>query len=219
MAETQPFSVEIGQIVEERPHSGPTPDQHAGGHGDILARVQALEVMRGELDGIERAPHVVAQDSQQQISSSFLLRAEERDRFADGLIDGLVEADHVLEIRRARIAGVDPQAQHGGAQRAVLGRQLVDVEAASRAQQGMGLGRRLASFDRRGARPCPFKSCASLVCGAEMSLQTASRICSAWSRSSVKLMARALGSSLANSCQPKRIASRWSGMKSASRIS
>ena len=192
-ADAQPLPVEVGQVVEEHSHPRSAPDEQAGRRGDRLSRVQVLQVMRRELDCVERVSHVVAEDSQQQIARPLLLRAEERNRFADGLVDGLVEAKHVGEIRPVGIAGVDPQPEHRCTQCAVLRGHVVDVEAGTSAQQSMRLRRGLGGTDGY-RRPFPLRSLASVVCGDAMSLQTAPRICSAWSRSSATLIERALGS-------------------------
>jgi len=69
-----------------------------------------------------------------------------------GLVDGLVEPDHILHLLRFERPGVDPQPEDGGAQRAILRDKLVDVKAAHRPQDGVRLRRGLRGA-LHGGRP------------------------------------------------------------------
>lgn len=70
-------------------------------------------------------------------------------RFGHGRVDGLVEADHIVDAAGLQRTGIQPQAQHTGAQCAVFGHELVDVEANPCTQDGVSLRRRF----RRAGNP------------------------------------------------------------------
>ena len=91
--------------------------------------------------------------SKKQVARLFDVRTEKSDRFGKRLVDGLIEADHVIKLGVARLTGVRPQAKHAGAQGAVLGDQLGDVEAAARSQKPMRFRRRLRGVEQFGGKP------------------------------------------------------------------
>lgn len=90
---------------------------------------------------------------EQQVTGPLHLEVEVADRLGDGLVDRFVEPDDVLQPCLVEWMGVDPQPQDAGPQRAVLGDELVDVEAASRPQDGVRLRRRVRGPRHLGGPP------------------------------------------------------------------
>ncbi len=104
----------------------------------------------GRDDGAERSAQVVAEDRQETLLRLADGLAEAGDGFRDGLIDGLVESNQVLQIGGGD-AGVlhAPQSNHARAKRAELGDHLAHGEAAARPPRAMRLrGGRFTRFDR-----------------------------------------------------------------------
>ncbi len=84
----------------------------------------------------------MAEHPQEQVAAGLRRGGEFQQRPGQCLVHGLVEAGQFLHLGRAqRRRGTEPQADHRGAQGAVLGRGLADIEAAGRAQGTVGLGR------------------------------------------------------------------------------
>jgi hypothetical protein len=159
----------------------------------------------------------VPEHAEEQVAVALDGAVEVADRLGDGLVDRLVEADHVVDAGPVGRAGVRPQPQDAGAERAVLGDELVDVEAAACPQDGVRLrgGLRGALW---GARPLDLADWASRVWGVLRSLATASRICRAWSRRASEFKPAAAGSSVAaNVSHSRRISSMCCRMNSARR--
>ena len=77
--------------------------------------------------------------SQQQIARLVYLDAEKLNRFGDRLIYRLVEANHVVRTGYVRLASIAPQPKDTRPQSAVLGDELIDVEAASSPEKSMRL--------------------------------------------------------------------------------
>ena len=141
--------VEVEQVIQQGPHSRPARDQAGRRLRDVLSGIQRLKVSRRDLHRLKRIAQVVTQDAEQQVAGLLDFGAEESDRLGKGLIDRLVEANHVTEIGLGRFPElVGPKAQYACAQRTVLGRQLPDVEAAARTQHGVGLGGRFRRIQR-----------------------------------------------------------------------
>ncbi len=66
------------------------------------------------------------------------------------LVNSLVEPDDIIRMWGVGLRVVHPEAQDAGAQRAVLGNQLVDVEPTSRPQKGVRLRSSLWSSNQYG---------------------------------------------------------------------
>ena len=121
-----------------------------------LVRVRrALRGVRQQLGGAhhgrQRAAQVMAQRAQEDVAPRFHRARELQQRFGHRLIDGFVEAHHVVDgIAGQRLVG-RPQAQHGGAQGAVLGDHLVHPEAVVGAAAPVAAGRRFRAGGVRGA--------------------------------------------------------------------
>ena len=79
------------------------------------------------------------------------LCAEKADRFGARLVNGLVEANDVFDMRALGLTIVRPQTKNAGAQRTVLRGQLVDVEPALRPQKRMRLGSGLRGANQFGS--------------------------------------------------------------------
>ena len=96
----------------------------------------------------ERTPQIVAQCTEEDVAPRLHRARELHQRLGHGLVDGLVEADHVVDGGGQQGFIGRPPPQHRGAQSAVLGDHLVDAEpivrtAASVAGRGgFGTGRR-----------------------------------------------------------------------------
>ena len=58
----------------------------------------AAKYERGHLDRIERVAHVVTKHPEQQVARPLHLFAKKSDRFGERLVDGLVEANDILQI-------------------------------------------------------------------------------------------------------------------------
>jgi len=71
-ADAKTLPIEIRQVIEQHLHPRAASYEHAGSRGDSLTGIEILQVMGRELNGVERAPHVMAEDSQQQIARPFL---------------------------------------------------------------------------------------------------------------------------------------------------
>ena len=79
--------------------------------------------------------------SQQQITRLVHLLAEKLNRLGDRLIYRLVETNDVVRMWRVRLASVGPQPEDTRPQSAVLGDELINVEATSSPEKGMRLCR------------------------------------------------------------------------------
>jgi hypothetical protein len=95
----------------------------------------------------------VPEHPEQQVPGSLHLGVEVVDGLADGLVDGLVEPDDVFRSRLVERTGLDPQPEDAGAQRAVLGDELGDVEAAPRPQNRVRLRHRVRGARHHGGPP------------------------------------------------------------------
>ena len=89
------------------------------------------------MNGLKRTAHVMPKHSKQKIASlEYGLDAEKADGFRERLINGLVKPDDVIGMRRLRLTCMYPQAKNTGTKRTILSGRLVDIEAASRSQNG-----------------------------------------------------------------------------------
>ncbi|CAG9263600.1 hypothetical protein BCEP4_30032 [Burkholderia cepacia] len=64
----------------------------------------------------------MTQHTQQQVAGLLDLRGKKSDRFCKRLIYRLIEANHIVQVWCARLALIDPQAQHAGTQSPIFGR-------------------------------------------------------------------------------------------------
>jgi hypothetical protein len=156
-AQAQLDPVEIQQVIEQGLHARAASDQPACRLRNLLAGIEHHEVLRGHLDGLQRAAHVVTEHAQHQIARLVDLSAEMIDRFGQCLIDRLVEADHVVKVGLGsdRVT-LRPQAQYAGSQSPVLGRQLLDIKTAAGAQNRVGLGRSFPGIEGLPRLPLGF---------------------------------------------------------------
>jgi len=123
---------------------------------DLEARVELAQMQGRHLHRLQGATHVVAEHPKQEVPRLIHLRAEMPDGLGQRLIDGLVEANDVLQWRVGGQARVHPHYEDAGAQRSVLGSQLLNVVTASRPQDGVGLGRGLPCRERGGGESHRF---------------------------------------------------------------
>jgi hypothetical protein len=112
-------------------------DRGQGGIAGVLPRQQVT----GHRDRGQGAAQVVAEHGQEGVPGALALFGIGQHRFGQRLVDGFIEADHVGADQVVELGHPgQPQAQHGRAQRAVLGGQLQQRETADMAQRAMGAG-------------------------------------------------------------------------------
>lgn len=171
--------VEIHQIVEQVPHRYAAANKVLRRHLRLITGIERAQIRGLSHDRVVRCPHVMPEHSQEKVAGLLHLSMEMADRFRDGLIDRLVEPGDFLHSRIIARVGLLPETENAGAQGAVFGDELIDIEAALGAQHCPGLRCRLRGSPAVGARPLDFCTCSSAVWGVAMSLAAASRIDSA----------------------------------------
>src|SRR5579863_5999807 len=99
-AQAQPGPIEIAQVIKQRLHPGPATYQAACCVRYSLPGIQCFKIRSSRQNRLERAAHVVPEHAKQKITALLDLRAEKVDRFRKCLIDRLIEANDVVQMRR-----------------------------------------------------------------------------------------------------------------------
>src|SRR5512144_455641 len=86
--------VEIDKVIQESLQVSAAADQPLRGSRDFGSGVELPEMQGRHLHRLQGASHVMAEHSEQQVSSLVHLRAEMADGLGERLIDGLVEPNH-----------------------------------------------------------------------------------------------------------------------------
>jgi hypothetical protein len=94
---------------------------------------------------VQGPAQVMAQHSEEYAAPALGLGRVNRHGLRHGLVNGLIEAQRIVEHLCVRLVRIPPEAQHSGPEHPVLRHELFGAQAAARAQLTMGLRRRLGS--------------------------------------------------------------------------